>query len=423
MFSVRKESGAQASCRWEVWEIIRYIVLGLLGILVFANPFPHITSVKEVSYYLSLFLFLVLLGKGKVQFRPRTPFLVVGGLFFLWASVGAFFAVDQVNTIHDILFHLVRYVVIFYLLLTLYNTPKRVNLLLWITIFSTAAFLAWSIWYYYSYLGHAFTDRLGTAETWSKLDLLDQTPIGVIAYISLFGTACCLFAMQERFSFLLKGAALGLLPLMMVPLYLSQERSGILALVVVLLLAIRNLKVKGILLVLAVLFTLLSPVGKRFSVASLSGNLRIPMGYLSMEVIKDYPVTGIGYGMETFAKDLNLEEYRERVGSSYNSVPIEDPHNILFDIAIRTGLVGLALFGGICMTFLSVCLRTIGSSEDLYAANMGRLALASGAGIFTASLFQPLFSHIPEFLICLAFYLATMAWRLKESSEGIGSAL
>ena len=45
--------------------------------------------------------------------------------------------------------------------------------------------------------------------------------------------------------------------------------------------------------------------------------LRVGINYNTFEVIKDYPIMGIGFGMQTFGKDLDLEKYHERIPEKY----------------------------------------------------------------------------------------------------------
>ena len=85
-------------------------------------------------------------------------------------------------------------------------------------------------------------------------------------------------------------------------------------------------------------------------------DLRIKVNRLTIEVIKDHPIIGIGFGMEIYGnKDLvPLEKYNSKLHHKYqqDGVIIASPHNTILDIAVRTGVVGLTLFLYILITSL-----------------------------------------------------------------------
>ena len=71
---------------------------------------------------------------------------------------------------------------------------------------------------------------------------------------------------------------------------------------------------------------------------------RIGVNYLAFEVVKDHPITGVGFGMETYRTAIDLHAYNASVPDKYKEEIHVDPHNIVGSIAVRTGFVGLALF-------------------------------------------------------------------------------
>ena len=64
-----------------------------------------------------------------------------------------------------------------------------------------------------------------------------------------------------------------------------------------------------------------------------------------------------------------------------------NPHNILLDVTVRTGVVGLA---GVFVV------------------------------VFVIGFFQPIFSHVPEVIFCVLFSIITVLWRLN--ADGVQEA-
>jgi len=130
--------------------------------------------------------------------------------------------------------------------------------------------------------------------------------------------------------------------------FLSQTRSAIIALMAALyLLLIVKRKYKQLVLITVVLLTAVyfSPVKARF-MDEREYTVRIANYYLYSAIIRDYPITGIGFGMQTYQDPkLNIDSYNDYVPEKIRvSPPILSPHNTFFDIAARLGLIGLGLY-------------------------------------------------------------------------------
>ena len=115
-------------------------ILVLMGIFIFFNPFPHSTAVKEICFYLSVVIFLFLFFFKKNDFSFKTPFMLPFGLFVIWAFLGLFFALDKKNSIHDFYSHLLRYIILYYILINFVRSKKSLVGLSWIVIISSSIF-------------------------------------------------------------------------------------------------------------------------------------------------------------------------------------------------------------------------------------------------------------------------------------------
>ena len=121
----------------------------LMGIFIFFNPFPHTTAIKEICYYLSVIIVTILILSKNIDFTFKTPLLLPFGLFILWSFLSIFFAFDKENSIHDFYFHLIRYIILYYILINFFNSEKRLVYLSWVIIISSSIFIIGGLIYYY----------------------------------------------------------------------------------------------------------------------------------------------------------------------------------------------------------------------------------------------------------------------------------
>ena len=144
-------------------------------------------------------------------------------------------------------------------------------------------------------------------------------------------------------------------------------------------------------------------------------DFRVGINYHTYEIIKDYPIIGIGFGMETFKESLDLETYHKKVPEKYRENYIyDDPHNIFFDIAVRTGLVGFAFFIYIIFVFIKTCWGCIKYGNDDFIKNWGRCLTAAFVSFLVIGFFHPVLNHMPETILCAMFSMLTIVWRLNN---------
>ena len=82
-------------------------------------------------------------------------------------------------------------------------------------------------------------------------------------------------------------------------------------------------------------------------------DLRTKINHLSVEVIKEYPITGIGFGMQIYGNEslINLEKCNIQLTEEFrlkNSLFLT--HNTMLDITVRIVIVGLFLYLYILLT-------------------------------------------------------------------------
>ena len=143
----------------KIFTILTLSVPVLMGIFIFFNPFPHTTAIKEICFYSSFFIVLVLIYFKKIDFSFKSPLTLPFVLFTAWVFIGLFFALDKENSIHNFRAHLLNYLVLYYILINFFNSRKRLHGLSWIMIISATIFSIGGI-YYISFPTRIYTIKL-----------------------------------------------------------------------------------------------------------------------------------------------------------------------------------------------------------------------------------------------------------------------
>ena len=203
---------------------------------------------------------------------------------------------------------------------------------------------------------------------------------------------------------------------------MAQERSSFLAIfLAAIFFFYKNKKWMFVFFILILMIGAISPLKNRFQLhnpekmfINLLNDVRIKINYLTLEVIKEHPIIGIGFGLQTYG-ELDLERYQKRLPKKYHQKNIvADPHNIVLDVAVRLGVPGLVFFFYIIFVFFKMCWNIIRHGKDNFMKNWGRCLAACFIAVFTIGLFHPVFSHMPEIIFCAIFSMITIVWRLNN---------
>ena len=143
------------------------------------------------------------------------------------------------------------------------------------------------------------------------------------------------------------------------------------------------------------------------------------MMFTTLEIVKDYPVIGIGFGNETYGKKVDLEMYNNRVPKKYrqnhNSI-IAAPHNMFLNILVRTGFGGLALFLFILFVFVRMCWRCVSYGEDDFVKTWTLCIVSAFLAFLIIGMFEQMFHHVTEVVLYTILSMGTILWNLNESS-------
>lgn len=400
--------------RERIFSFLMATVPVLLGIYVFLIPIPHATTIKEICYYLAVVLVFVLVYFRRISFHQHTPLVVPAVIFLSWCVFGFFFAVNRENTLHDLYVHLLKYIFLYFMLVFFFSSPRKLSILSRLIVVSSAILFLGCLYYYYAVLGRPFTERYGLGfrelpTNQAGILALFAISLGVhnISQAKEWGEkiffSCCIFP------------ALAII-------FLAQTRSVLLALLVSVVVVFFSKKklLFGILLFLG-LVVAVSPVPERFK-TNLSGIHRVKMGLIAWEVVKDYPLTGIGFGMRTFGDNLDLQSYNAKLPEKFQGQEIvPDPHNMYTDIAVRTGIPGLIFFCWFIFTFFQM-VRVLGrDNASGEIAPWSAAVFASGLSFFIIGFFEPVFNHYSESVLCVILAMGTILWRLHEDCKTLGT--
>jgi len=384
----------------------------LMGIFIFFNPFPHTTAIKEICYYLSVIIVTILILSKKIDFTFKTPLLLPFGLFILWSFLSIFVAFDKENSIHDFYSHLIRYVILYYILINFFNSEKRLVYLSWVIIISSSLFIIGGLFYYYFIL----------EENALKFGIFTQLSVNIIGVIAVFAIFLALNHLRNENHLYLRVFLAFSLLVLFIGLLMTRSDASLLAIFLAGFFFFNKNKIwMLVFLILILMIGTISPWNNHFQLHNprkmfmdLRKNIRIKMNLLTLEVIKEHSIIGIGFGLQTYG-ELDLEKYQKRLPLKYHQINIiADPHNIVLDVAVRIGVPGLVFFFYIIFVFFKICWNIIRHGKDNFMKNWGRCLAACFIAVFTIGLFHPVFSHMPEVVFCTIFSMTTIIWRLNN---------
>jgi O-antigen ligase len=205
--------------------------------------------------------------------------------------------------------------------------------------------------------------------------------------------------------------------------YLTMSRGSLLALFFALIaFFIKRNKLLVLFLVISFLITAktVPALKSRFSLNSILASDRISINLTTLEIIKDYPLTGIGFGMRTYgySKMFDLAKYNDRIPDRYRQRQlVGSPHNSLADIAVRTGLVGLTLFLFVYFVFVRLGWHMIRYGRDDFIANWGICLMAAFVSVFIQGLFADGMFGPQAIVLHTIFAMMTILWQINGKPE------
>jgi len=389
----------------------------MIGLFVFFNPFSHVTALKEMTYYGSLSVALYLFVSGKKQFFWSSPLTLPLLILFVWSSVGVFFALDRANSLHDVLYHLLKYVALFFLLITFYPSRRDLKALSVIVIVSATSFSIAAMVDFYLFQGHGIEFRLDYRLAYSGRRHFFEISANYLGFITVFASVLSLnlFFNENR------GTRRAMLALCLIATItatlLTQTRGAIGALVLAFLLfGIKTRRGRLFVMFLPIIvaaFILSTDVTReRFSVKHLRSDERIGITLMYFKIIAEHPFAGIGFGMELLQKKEFMTPYYERVPEAYRDPFFNmSPHNFYLDVAVRLGCIGLLLYLHIIVTALRMVWQSFNNAAEAGARNDALCLAASFGAFLVQAFFADASFGAPAVVFYLHLAMITILWR------------
>jgi O-antigen ligase len=403
------------------YDLSSYIVFLIAG-FIFLNPFPHVTALKEISFYSAIGLIglAALLKKGGFSFD--TPLSTAFVCILLWACIGILFCINKLNTIHDIYAHLIKYLAVYFMIVNYFDSREKLNALSWVIILSTSCFCLWSVSHYYFLLSHPFTDQLGVA-------VFKEIPTNIIGIVTIFGILLSLQKLNGKTARWIRNTLLALIILMTLATLLTQTRGALVALFLsLIILSFRNRKILIFIIAITIFVTLL-PIKSRLTPSGIidkwthDDRMRIALTYI--EVIKDFPIQGIGFGLQSYADDKFMSIYHERTDSAQRAGKIyRAPHNFVVDIMVRLGIVGLALYLYTLYRAFGMVIALARGERDDEHRGWGLTFFAALVAFLIQGMFENVHSGPPAIVFYLQLAMITILWkryRIEQMEMGVNT--
>ena len=397
--------------------IAEQAVFFLTGLQIFFNPLPQINAVHEFSFYLSL-LILVYLFSCQKESRAylKSPLTLPFGLFILWSVIGLPFALNQPNSIHDVYAHLIKYTLLYYFVIFIVRTEAQFLRVTWLITTSSVLFSIGIMIHYYIILGNGWSTRLGVL-TYSEM------PTNIIPTITVFAAIIATCHLVRAKSLRNRVIAAGFIAICLTATLATQSKGALIAFAVGMLSFLSFNKKKLALFVLAcgLVTGILQTSFHYFTpmLARLGEEPRIGIWYNYVEMIKEHPITGIGFGMQTYEDDALLKKYNDQVPAAYRgNLLIRAPHNLFIDVAVRTGWVGLGLFLMIMISFLRMGWALMKKQQDSFISDWERCCVSSFMALLIQGMLENILSGPPAVILYVIFALATILQRMTQTPTG-----
>ena len=196
---------------------------------------------------------------------------------------------------------------------------------------------------------------------------------------------------------------------------MSQSRAALVGLIAAILLFCLAKKRAIVLAVIAVLMMAAIPGVRERMITEGTKDIRSSINRLFLEIVKDYPLTGVGFGISIYNNPalIDVGQYNQKLAKEHQMKPwwiINTPHNAYMDVAVRTGIIGLIIFLSIpviAVFMLWRVWRLSGSEDDrLWAICL----LASLGSVLAQGLFHDL--YYPSWMVFYTLLaMITILWR------------
>lgn len=361
----------------------RIALLPITGLLVIL-PFSGFQTLREIFFFLLLGLFIgvQISNREKIYHSPFPgryfPLFIIAS--FVWAFVALVTAVDASYSFDEIITKMSKqYLLYFFTFFFVREMPPgKIKWILFGCVFSAFIMSVFACYQFFQspqfFVNrvHGFTGAFYRLSTF----LVFAIPIGIVLAFSFHGWLkrilflCIPVLFAALFFTFTRGAwiAVAVEVSLLVIIFMKRYRKFFFSLLITTVVIIAGLAYKSVLPIQIILHGSEQP--------------RIEAAKLSFEIIRAYPLTGIGYGKETFSK-------------YYPDTYVKHSHNIFINTAVETGFIGLFLLIGLLWLIVKTFLRAIRHEKVLDRKCMLSGIFASCAGFLFLNMFDYMYHGWP----------------------------
>ncbi|MBI5050077.1 MAG: O-antigen ligase family protein [Nitrospirae bacterium] len=378
------------------WEKILHI---FFPAYLFLLILPRVTTVREIVFWIAVFCWVMIRFRrravaqieGQEPFIPLNPVTVSLSIFMLIALTASVTGMQPVDNLNRFKGELLTPFILFFVAATEFRSLEKIKIPLFALILAFAIYTLLTVIESTSYGFRYYWDKTNREQYfWLSTGYWQR---GALIFPVILGTFLIIKNSLIKYSLI----TLALTEFAVIAAYRSfMVFTGIISVLLLWLLFIKNKKYRrwmaGFISLFIVIFGMLfyikkdnpaiseyrEKLGKTINISrefksEIGFSNRMPLWHAAADIIKDRPLLGYGWGMKKFTKLVQQEKFLEnwRVNQpdvykfivTYKDV-FFPPHNMFLEIAIQSGLLGLAAFIAFIGIYASYLVRRVLRTES-----------------------------------------------------------
>ena len=370
---MQKENLNTAESLWEKLLHISFPAYLFLLIL------PRMTTVREIVFWIAVFCWLMIRFRrravaqieGQEPFIPLNPVTVSLSVFMLIALTVSVTGMQPVDNLNRFKGELLTPFILFFIAATEFRNMEKIKIPLFALILAFAIYTLLTVIESTNYGFHYYWDKTNREQYfWLETGYWQR---GAILFPVILGVCLLIKNVYLKYSLII----LALIEFAIIAAYRSFAIfAGIISVLLLWLLFVKNKKYRVWMVAFISLFIVISgmlfyikkdnpaikeyreKLGKTINItgefkSETAFSNRMPAWEAAVDIIKDSPLLGYGWGIKKFTKLVQQEKYLRnwkinkpsvyKFFTDYKDV-FFPPHNLFLEIAIQSGLIGLAAF-------------------------------------------------------------------------------
>lgn len=393
---------------------MKKVLYGSLIFYIFLIPLPHVTALSEISFYLAVLCAALLFAGRVLTLRIRTPLIVPMLVFALWAILSSFWAADVGENLDSVYQHVIKMIVLYVLLVSVFNGPEDFRRILWVMVLSVAAFALYAIIQDYIILGHSpFTYRLHPDPQ------INTNRMGHFCVVAFFLGVSLL---QEEKVPVNRTILFFALFTLLSGIILTHSRTAFIATIggfIVLAWHHRRMALAGLAVLAVILIFLFAFVPTiwlaKFNDLLKGNDPRVPIYATYFNMAGERPLTG--YGFEANLKK-NWKRNNDKLPLSFRmEKAAQRPHDFLLDLEVRLGIVGVLIYCWLLVEAGRIGFHLARRGKGEFRGRQGLGVLAAFIALYTAGLVGNIFHIKTEMIMFTLMALLTILSYQKSADQ------